>query len=79
MALFEKGKGFSFYPFRVIINVTKPDNQCDALPRILVSVSKKRFHHAIKRNRIKRLIRETWRKTNMNCYVNVWTKILRST
>lgn len=62
MALFEKGKGFSFYPFRVIINVTKPDNQCDALPRILVSVSKKRFHHAIKRNRIKRLIRETWRK-----------------
>lgn len=34
----------------------------EALPRVLVSVSKKRFHHAVKRNRVKRLIREGWRK-----------------
>ena len=27
-----------------------------------MSVSKKRFHHAIKRNRVKRLIRECWRR-----------------
>lgn len=38
------------------------ESQEVALPRILVSVSKKRFHHAIKRNRVKRLIRESWRK-----------------
>lgn len=38
------------------------ENQQDALPRILVSVSKKRFHHAVKRNRVKRLVRESWRK-----------------
>ena len=38
------------------------ENQEVAIPRILVSVSKKRFHHAIKRNRVKRLIRESWRK-----------------
>lgn len=29
---------------------------------MLVSVSKKRFHHAVKRNRVKRLVRESWRK-----------------
>ncbi len=60
--LFEEGKGFSLYPFRVIVYLYDAENQEDALPRILVSVSKKRFHHAFKRNRVKRLIRESWRK-----------------
>ena len=60
--LFEEGKGFSLYPFRVVVHLYDAENQEDALPRILVSVSKKRFHHAIKRNRVKRLIRESWRK-----------------
>jgi len=50
------------YPFRVVAHLYDAENQEDALPRILVSVSKKRFHHAIKRNRVKRLIRESWRK-----------------
>ena len=61
-SLFEEGKGFSLYPFRVVVHLYDAENQEDALPRILVSVSKKRFHHAIKRNRVKRLIRESWRK-----------------
>ena len=60
--LFEEGKGFSLYPFRVIVHLYDAENQEDAIPRILVSVSKKRFHHAFKRNRVKRLIRESWRK-----------------
>ena len=60
--LFEEGKGFSLYPFRVVVHLYDAENQEDALPRILVSVSKKRFHHAVKRNRVKRLIRESWRK-----------------
>lgn len=61
-SLFEEGKGFSLYPFRVVVHLYDAENKEDALPRILVSVSKKRFHHAIKRNRVKRLIRECWRK-----------------
>lgn len=61
-SLFEEGKGFSLYPFRVVVHLYDAENQEGALPRILVSVSKKRFHHAIKRNRVKRLIRECWRK-----------------
>ena len=36
--------------------------------RLLVSVSKKRFHHAFKRNRVKRLIRESWRKNKAEVY-----------
>ena len=35
---------------------------------MLLSVSKKRFHHAIKRNRVKRLIRESWRKNKQPLY-----------
>jgi ribonuclease P protein component len=31
-------------------------------------VSKKRFHHAFKRNRVKRLIRESWRKNKSKLY-----------
>lgn len=60
--LFEEGKGFTFYPFRVVVHLYDAENQEVAIPRILVSVSKKRFHHAFKRNRVKRLIRESWRK-----------------
>ena len=50
------------YPFRVVVHLYDAENQEVAIPRILVSVSKKRFHHAVKRNRVKRLIRECWRK-----------------
>ena len=60
--LFEEGKGFSLYPFRVVVYLYDAESQEVAIPRILVSVSKKRFHHAVKRNRVKRLIRECWRK-----------------
>lgn len=60
--LFEKGKGFLFYPFRVVVFSQKTEDDESSIPRIVISVSKKRFHHAVKRNRVKRLIRETWRK-----------------
>lgn len=46
----------------MVVHLYDSENQQDALPRILVSVSKKRFHHAVKRNRVKRLVRESWRK-----------------
>ena len=36
--------------------------------RVLVSVSKKRFHHAFKRNRVKRLMREAWRRNKAPLY-----------
>ena len=66
-ALFDQGKGFSIYPFRVIY-LFRRDENLPVTCRLLVSVSKKRFHHAIKRNRVKRLMRESWRKNKANLY-----------
>ena len=66
-SLFEKGAGFSCYPYRVVFLV-RPVGDKPATCRLLLSVSKKRFHHAIKRNRVKRLIRESWRKNKSKLY-----------
>lgn len=61
--LFEEllASDFSFvsYPFRVIAKVS---SQPDVFPgRIAVSISKKKFKRAVKRNRLKRLTREAYR------------------
>ena len=68
--LFGKGKGFNLYPFRVVVHAHPSENDEPSIPRVLVSVSKKRFHHAIKRNRVKRLIREAWRKNKSQLVLN---------
>ena len=67
--LFEKGKGFNFYPFRVVVYAHDSEEDEPSIPRVLVSVSKKRFHHAVKRNRVKRLIREAWRRNKSEIIV----------
>ena len=66
-SLFEKGTGFSCYPFRVVYRF-HPAGDKPVTCRLLLSVSKKRFHHAIKRNRVKRVIRESWRKNKTTLY-----------
>lgn len=67
--LFGKGKGFNFYPFRVVVYAHPSEDDEPSIPRFLVSVSKKRFHHAVKRNKIKRLVREAWRKNKSQIIV----------
>ena len=66
-ALFDKGAGVSVYPYRVIFLFRKDESR-PVTVRVLVSVSKKRFHHAFKRNRVKRLMREAWRKNKAPLY-----------
>ena len=66
-ALFSKGKGFSVYPYRIVTLFRRDENR-PVTVRVLVSVSKKRFHHAFKRNRVKRLVREAWRKNKAPLY-----------
>ena len=66
-ALFDKGEGVSVYPYRVVF-LFRHDEGRPVTCRLLVSVSKKRFHHAFKRNRVKRLIRELWRKNKAPLY-----------
>lgn len=58
--LFTKGQSFIAYPLRVVYTI----RQCsfdEPKVAILTSVSKKRFKRAVKRNRIKRLIKEAYR------------------
>lgn len=59
--MFEGGasKSFSIFPMRVVY---MPAEQGDAPASILISVSKRHFKRAVKRNRIKRQIREAYRK-----------------
>ena len=66
-ALFNKGEGISVYPYRVVY-LFKPNENDRVTCRLLLSVSKKRFHHAFKRNRVKRLMRESWRKNKAALY-----------
>lgn len=65
--LFNQGVGFSVYPYRIVYRFYR-DESHPVTCRLLVSVSKKRFHHAFKRNRVKRLMREAWRKNKSRLY-----------
>lgn len=57
--LFDAGRSFSVFPFRVIWLVA---DENDGSPvKILVSVARKKWKRAVDRNRIKRLIREAYR------------------
>ena len=51
-------KSFSIFPIRVVY---MPVEQGEAPASILISVSKRRFKRAVKRNRVKRQIREAYR------------------
>lgn len=55
---------FSAYPFRVVYEEVEKENNFPAA--ILISVSKRRFKHAVKRNKVKRQIREAYRKNKHN-------------
>ncbi len=65
--LFGQGAGISVYPYRVIC-LFRRDESRPVTVRVLMSVSKKRFHHAVKRNRVKRLMREAWRRNKAPLY-----------
>ena len=56
--LFAEGKAFIVYPVRVVYMFKSED-----IPavKVLVSVPKKKFKRAVARNRLKRLMRESYR------------------
>lgn len=58
--LFNEGKSFFRYPFRIFFLKEKTEEP--ALPQVLITVSKRNFKKAVDRNRIKRLVREAYRR-----------------
>ncbi len=61
--LFEKGQAFTKHPFRVVYQPLDTLREGEAAVRMMISVGKKKFKRAVKRNRVKRQTREAWRKT----------------
>jgi len=57
--LFKQGNAFISYPLRVVYLKQKPLS--GATVSVLIGVPKKKIKHAVKRNRMKRLIREAYR------------------
>jgi ribonuclease P protein component len=57
--LHAEGNAFIVYPLRVVYCVIPEEDEFPA--KVMVSVPKKRFKRAVKRNRLKRLIRESYR------------------
>lgn len=65
--LFEEGRSIAVFPLRLVFLETEFDETIVA--KCGVSVSKRNFKNAVDRNKIKRLIRETYR-LNKNAYFN---------
>ena len=58
--LFAEGNSFFVYPFKVLYKEIEEESVFPV--QVLISVSKRKFKSAVKRNRVKRLFREAYRK-----------------
>jgi len=59
--LFSSGNSFIAYPLRVVFYTEKEPDEDKRKCTVLINISKKKFKHAVKRNRVKRLIKEAYR------------------
>lgn len=65
-------KSFSAYPLRAVFRpIEEFSDSENELVSVLVSVSKKHFKRAVKRNRAKRQIREAYRKNKEILYLTI--------
>ena len=62
--LFAKGHAFVAFPLRVVF--LSMDESLSTHAAILVSISKKKFKHAVDRNHVKRQVREAYRLRKYN-------------
>ncbi|NDW10022.1 ribonuclease P protein component [Dysgonomonas sp. 520] len=67
-ALFTSSSSFIAYPLRVVYLLREPETEPQV--SVLITVPKKKFKRAVKRNRIKRLIREAYR-LNKSSYIEL--------
>ena len=65
--LFAEGQSFFAYPFKVVF-LENPVPESAYPVQILISVGKRSFKNAVDRNRVKRLIREGYRRHKHQLY-----------
>ena len=63
--LYAEGKAFLSYPVRIVFRTSEKE---EVPARCLINAPKKKFKHATDRNRIKRQIREAYRKNKHELY-----------
>lgn len=59
--LFSAGESFIAYPLRVVYRIHEESELDRQNASVMISVPKRKFKRAVKRNRVKRLIREAYR------------------
>lgn len=64
--LFKQGNSFNIYPFKIIWIEADIKTNCSA--QVLIGVSKKNLRRAVDRNKLKRRIRESYRKNKQLFY-----------
>ncbi len=67
-SLLKKGESFAHHPVRAIYEIHPSENPGVT---VMFSVPKRKFKHAVDRNRIKRLLREGYRLNKQNLTENV--------
>lgn len=75
--LFTNGRSFYHYPFKIIYLIAD-QNECrffsEPYPaKVLFAIPKRRFKRAIDRNRLKRIMREAYRKNKHELYKTLHT------
>ena len=67
--LFASGRSMFIYPFRVLYLASLPENEYPA--QVVFSVPKRSFKQAVKRNLLKRRMREAYRLNKQHFYRNL--------